>query len=124
LIIFTLIVIIASCGNNENKTTDKATNTEQATADVPADPEAEKGLALVAKSDCFTCHQVMDNATGPAYQAIAERYKDKPGSVDSLAQKVIKGGAGNWGTVPMTAHPTVSEEDAKTMVKYVLSLKK
>ena len=79
---------------------------------------------LVAKSDCLTCHQILDNSTGPAYQAIAERYKDQPGAVDTLAHKIIKGGSGNWGTVPMTAHPTISEEDAKAMAKYVLSLKK
>ena len=124
LIIFTFIAIIASCGSNETKNTGNSTTNEPAAAETPTDPEAEKGLALVGQSDCFTCHQIIDNSTGPAYQAIAERYKNQPGAVDSLAQKIIKGGAGNWGTVPMTPHPTVSEEDAKTMVKYVLSLKK
>ena len=126
-VICAFIAIIASCGSNENKKSESTTPNETATTttpETPSDPEAEKGLALVGQSDCFTCHQIIDNATGPAYQAIAERYKDKPGSVDSLAQKIIKGGAGNWGTVPMTPHPTLSEEDAKTMVKYVLSLKK
>jgi cytochrome c len=124
LIIFTFIAIIASCGSNENKTSENTGANEPAATAAPADPEAEKGLTLVGQSDCFTCHQVVDNSTGPAYQAIAERYKDQPGAIDSLAQKIIKGGAGNWGTVPMTPHPTLSEEDAKTMVKYVLSLKK
>lgn len=122
-VIFSFIAIIASCGSNENKSAETTTS-EAPKTEAPADPEAEKGLALVAKSDCFTCHQVVDNSTGPSYQSIAERYKGQPNAVDSLAQKVIKGGSGNWGTVPMTAHPTLSEEDAKTMVKYVLSLKK
>jgi len=120
LIIFSLVALIARCGSNKNKTT----STNKTTTEAPADPEVEKGLALVGKSDCLTCHKILDNATGPAYQAIAERYKDKPGSVDSLAHKVIKGGSGNWGTIPMTPHPAISEEDAKAMVKYVLSLKK
>lgn len=124
IVIFSLIAIIASCGSNENKSSETTTTNEAPKTEAPADPEAEKGLALVANSDCFTCHQVVDNSTGPSYQSIAERYKGQPGAIDSLAQKIIKGGSGNWGTVPMTAHPTVSEEDAKTMVKYVLSLKK
>lgn len=124
LVILSFIAIIASCGGNENKSSETPTTNGSASSSTPSDPEAEKGLALVAQSDCFTCHQVADNATGPSYQSIAERYKNQPAVIDSLAQKIIKGGAGNWGTVPMTAHPTVSEEDAKTMVKYVLSLKK
>ncbi len=45
-------------------------------------------------------------------------------SIDSLPGKVIKGGAGVWGTIPMTPHPTVSQEDAKAMVMYVMSIKK
>jgi cytochrome c len=40
-----------------------------------------------------------------------------------LAATIIKGGSGVWGTVPMTAHPTLSEEDARQMVKYILLLK-
>lgn len=124
IVIFSFIAIIASCGSNENKPAETSNTNGAATTEAPADPEAEKGLALVANSDCFTCHQIVDNSTGPSYQAIAERYKGQAGAVDSLAHKVIKGGAGNWGTVPMTAHPTLSEEDARTMVKYVLSLKK
>ena len=124
IVIFSFIAIIASCGSNENKSSETTNTSGSANTEAPADPEVEKGLALVANSDCFTCHQVIDNSTGPSYQAIAERYKGQPDAIDSLAQKIIKGGAGNWGTVPMTAHPSLSEEDAKTMVKYVLSLKK
>jgi cytochrome c len=43
--------------------------------------------------------------------------------LDTLSDKIIKGGGGRWGAVPMTPHPQVSKEDATTMVKYVLSLK-
>ena len=38
-------------------------------------------------------------------------------------KKVMKGGSGNWGTVPMAGHPNISKADAELMVKYVLSLK-
>jgi cytochrome c len=55
---------------------------------------------------------------------VAEKYPNTAENVSMLAGKVIKGGSGNWGTVPMTAHPAISPEDAATMVKYVLMLKK
>jgi cytochrome c len=120
------LAFIVACGNNaDTKDTKETTETQaEPTAPTPAaDPEVERGLALVGKSDCFTCHKVVDKSTGPAYEAVAAKYPDDQAVIDSLAHKVIKGGVGNWGTVPMTPHPDLSEEDAKAMVKYVLSLK-
>jgi cytochrome c len=78
---------------------------------------------LIAQSDCLTCHKVEDKLVGPAYREVANKYAGQPGAVDSLASKIIHGGAGNWGQVPMTPHPQLSKEDAQTMVKYILSLK-
>ena len=91
--------------------------------DTATDPEVEKGLDLIAKSDCLTCHKVAEKFTGPAYVEVAKRYAGQPGIEDTLAQKIIKGGSGNWGTVMMIPHPTISPEDAKAMVKYILSIK-
>ena len=106
--------------NNSNKDTVSA---EKPTR--PAmDPIVQKGLQAVAKSDCLTCHKVEEKFTGPAYAAVAARYPNNQQVIDSLAGKIIKGGSGNWGTIPMTPHPSVSEEDARLMVQYVLSLKK
>lgn len=123
IFLFSLIAIIASCGNNaENKASETKTGTE-ATA-TKEDPEVEKGLNLIAKSDCLTCHQVETKATGPAYTAVAEKYPKNDEVLDSLSDKIIKGGSGNWGTIPMIAHPTLSKDDAKAMVTYILSLKK
>jgi cytochrome c len=119
LIIFSFIAIIYACNNNENdRSADSAT-----TETTVEDPEAEKGLALVAKSDCFTCHKVADASVGPAYEAVAARYPKNDAVVDSLAGKILHGGAGNWGSIPMTPHPDLSEDDAKSMVRYILSLK-
>jgi cytochrome c len=120
------LLLMISCGNEEKKTeskTESGTETQTTQTETPQDPEVEKGLQLVAQSDCLTCHKIADNYTGPSYQAIAAKYENTPAVIDSLAQKIIKGGAGVWGTVPMTPHPQVSQEDARTMVKYVLSLK-
>ena len=124
ILLVSLAIFIFSCGNN-NSNTNGSTNANGTTASAPAktDPEVDKGLALVGKSDCFTCHKITDPLVGPPYQKVAEKYTATPEVIDTLAQKVIKGGSGNWGTVPMTPHPTISKEDAQAMVKYVLSLK-
>ncbi|HWJ89888.1 MAG TPA: c-type cytochrome [Flavisolibacter sp.] len=124
-VLFSFLACIAACnssGSSSNNTKDSSNAKTETSAST--DPQVEKGLNLVAKSDCFTCHKVDEASTGPAYTAVAERYAGKEGAVDTLAQKIIKGGAGNWGAVPMIGHPSISEEDAKSMVHYVLSLKK
>jgi cytochrome c len=83
----------------------------------------EKAIELIAKSDCLTCHAVDEKKVGPAYRDVANKYVADEQTKTLLAEKIIKGGSGVWGPVPMTPHPTISEEDAKTMVTYILSLK-
>ena len=123
IVIFSFIAFIASCGNNNTENKPADAKTEEATSKAE-DPEVEKGLNLVATSDCLTCHQVETKSPGPAYVEVAAKYPNNDAVVDSLSDKIIHGGSGNWGTVPMTPHPSISKDDAKAMVKYVLSLKK
>ncbi|MGV3503018.1 MAG: PA14 domain-containing protein [Adhaeribacter sp.] len=78
--------------------------------------------AIMDKSDCNTCHNRTEKTIGPAYTAIAQKYQTSPQTQEMLVQKVIQGGAGNWGQVPMTPHPDLSKEDAGTLVAYILSL--
>ncbi len=117
-----------SCGGGNDKNPETETRKdvaeEQAEETTAENPDYEKGLELVGKSDCFTCHKVNEASTGPAYQAVAAKYPNNPAVIDSLSDKVIKGGAGNWGVIPMTPHPQLSKEDAVAMVKYVMTLKK
>lgn len=80
------------------------------------------GEGLIAGSDCYTCHKERNENIGPAYLAVAERYDDRPATISQLAAKVIKGGNGVWGERLMSAHPALSQEDAETMVGYILSL--
>lgn len=84
--------------------------------------EYAKGKTLIDRSDCKTCHAVDRQINGPAYQAIAERYRKSEFAVRDLSQKIIKGGAGNWGQTVMSAHPQISEENAGEMVRWILSL--
>ena len=129
-VIFTSSLFIISCGGgdssaNTNEADKKTTDETKATAPAAEvkDPEAEKGLSLVAKSDCLTCHKLTEPLVGPAYAAVAAKYKGQENMVDSLAHKIIKGGSGVWGEVPMTPHPQISEDEARSMVHYVMSIK-
>lgn len=83
----------------------------------------EKGSNLITKSDCLTCHKIKEKNIGPAYVAIAGKYPPAPENIVYLTSKIIKGGKGVWGEVPMTPHPTISQKDATEMVNYILSLK-
>ncbi|MBN8663023.1 MAG: c-type cytochrome [Chitinophagales bacterium] len=121
------IAAAIACGGGASekaKETAAAAPTETAAPSVSDNPDYQKGLELVAKSDCLTCHKVAEKNIGPAYQEVAAKYENTEANVKMLAEKIIKGGKGNWGEVMMTAHPTVSQADAEQMVKYILLLKK
>jgi len=85
-------------------------------------PEIEDGKALIAKLDCLACHKTDTKLVGPAYTAVAEKYPQDQNSVDLLSQKVINGGSGVWGPVPMAPHPAITLADANKIVKYILTL--
>ena len=78
----------------------------------------------MAAADCYTCHKADVKVIGPAFADIAAKYPSTPANIDTLANKVIKGGKGNWGEVPMTPHPNIALADAKTIVTYILTLKR
>jgi cytochrome c len=79
---------------------------------------------LIKTSGCVACHQNDVKVVGPAYKDVAAKYKGDAGAAAKLAAKVKTGGSGVWGPVPMPPHPQVKEADIKTMIAYVLSLKK
>ncbi|WP_245803568.1 PQQ-dependent sugar dehydrogenase [Algoriphagus marinus] len=80
------------------------------------------GRNLIELSDCKSCHQYDTTSIGPSYKAVAERYPDTPANIEMLVGKVINGGSGVWGDHGMSAHPQLSESDAKRMIEYVLSM--
>lgn len=85
-----------------------------------ADNSLEAGLALIEGSDCRTCHQNDTRVIGPSYKEVAEKYSEE--DIDVLVSHIIDGSVGIWGEIPMTPHLDLSEEDARLMVKYILSL--
>lgn len=85
-----------------------------------ADNSLEAGLALIEGNDCRTCHQNDTKVIGPSYKEVAEKYTEE--DINVLVSHIIDGSVGIWGEIPMTPHLDLSEEDARLMVKYILSL--
>ena len=78
---------------------------------------------LAKKKNCMACHAIDKKLVGPSYKDVAKKYAGQKDAVDKLAVKVMKGGSGVWGAVPMPANPQVSEAEAKQLVQWVLGLK-
>jgi cytochrome c len=132
--------VITACGGKSNKAgnRDSVTATDQTAkeAESSADTNSNKigtektkaliapGAKLIAANDCNTCHKEDVKVIGPAFVDVAVKYPPTDSNIDSLANKIIKGGKGHWGEIPMTAHPGLAVNDAKDMVRYILSLKK
>jgi cytochrome c len=120
---------LVACNSNDKSKSDETkteTKDEKASTEtsITDNPDYQAGLALIGKSDCLTCHKVDEPLTGPPYRDVANKYASQaPGIIPQLAEKIIKGGTGVWGQVPMLPHPTISQADAETMVKYILLLK-
>lgn len=123
LVAFSVLATIVACGSGNDKKDEKAAAPATVAPDLSKNPDYQKGLELVAGSDCLTCHKVSSKLTGPAYREVAGKYENTDENITLLAGKIIKGGSGNWGAIPMTPHPALSEADAKQMVKYILLLK-
>src|SRR4051812_34458980 len=110
LSVLSLTVFCFACGSNNSSDKGGAESAPAATS-VMDSPDWVKGEKLVAKSDCFTCHKLNDASTGPSYISVSEKYENTPANQEMLAKKVISGGAGVWGQIPMAAHPALPKED-------------
>ncbi len=122
LLICSGLILACNSGGSSAKT--------DSTATAPAAPAAvdSKGLELIGASDCTTCHRLHKETAGasigPSYSEVAAKYSPAADTtVDRLVNKIIAGGSGVWGSVPMTPHPALAPADVKEMVTYILSLK-
>ncbi len=138
-LILSICAVISACGGgSKSGSTDStaAANQTAKASETSVDTNANKigtedsgaavapGAKLIAAADCSTCHKVHEKVIGPAFADVAAKYPPTESNIDSLAAKIIRGGKGHWGDIPMAAHPTLAVNDAKEMVKYILSLKK
>lgn len=124
LVAIALMVFIGACSSNPSENKSDAAATAAPANDLSANPDYQKGIALIAKSDCLTCHKTDTKNIGPAYKDVAAKYENTEANVTLLATKIMKGGTGVWGQIPMTPHAAMSEEDARALAKYVLLLRK
>ena len=81
------------------------------------------GAKLIAAGTCTSCHKEKEKLVGPAYGDVAKRDPTTEANIAMLATKIIVGGQGHWGEIPMTPNPGVTQADAREMVQYILSLK-
>lgn len=79
--------------------------------------------ALATSKNCMACHAVDKKVVGPAYKDVAAKYAGQKDAVDKLSAKILKGGSGVWGPVPMPANTQVNEAEAKKLASWVLSQK-
>ncbi|MDH3210146.1 MAG: c-type cytochrome [Burkholderiaceae bacterium] len=80
-------------------------------------------MELAQKKNCLACHATDKKLVGPSFKDIAAKYGGQKDAVAQLATKIIKGGAGVWGPVPMPANTQVNEAEAKQLAQWALSQK-
>lgn len=80
------------------------------------------GGMIINSNDCYHCHAINSKSIGPTFIEIAEKYKSDKDAEESLAEKVINGSRGVWGSASMSAHPDLPLDDAKRMVRFILNL--
>lgn len=85
--------------------------------------DAKAGEALVKSSGCLACHTLDKKTVGPAYKDIAAKYRGNRSAEADLVKKVKAGGKGAWGDIPMPPNAHIKDEDIKTMVQWILSIK-
>ncbi len=84
---------------------------------------AQASAELAGKNNCTACHQAEVKVVGPALKDIAAKYAGVDGAANQLAGKIKNGSSGVWGNIPMPPNVNVSDEDAKTLAEWILSLK-
>ncbi|WP_144043697.1 c-type cytochrome [Sphingobacterium cellulitidis] len=133
LLLISVILCLTGCNHRNPNTAqnlpDIAENSKESyIRAIPGEDEdvdsalIEKGKVLLSDSDCYTCHRPDKKVLGPSFHDINRRYPRKEVFINILAQRVILGGSGAWGTVIMKPHPKLSTADAEAMLTYILSL--
>ena len=89
-------IFACNSADDQKATDEKKADTAAAAETAPA-PSSDRGLELIAASDCTTCHDIETKKIGPAYRDVAAKYEATPAVIDTLVSKVIKGGVGVWG---------------------------
>lgn len=84
---------------------------------------ASASQEMASKKNCMACHAMDKKLVGPSYKDIAAKYAARKDAVDVLSQKIVKGGSGTWGPVPMPANPQVTDAESKDLVRWIMTVK-
>lgn len=84
---------------------------------------AQADLALATQKNCMACHSVDKKVVGPSYKDVAAKYAGQLGAIDKLTVKVLKGGSGSWGPIPMPANAQLTESEAKKLISWIITLR-
>ncbi len=90
-----------------------------ATTSAPAFADA----ALATSKNCMACHAIDKKLVGPSYKDVAAKYSGQGDAVAKLAGKIVKGGGGVWGPVPMPANAQVSPDEATKLATWIMTQK-
>jgi cytochrome c len=90
-------------------------------AALPTSSAAFASAELAKSKNCVACHSVERKMIGPSYKAMAERYGKDESAIKVLSEKIVKGGSGSWGQMPMPPQAGVAPEEAEVLVKWILS---
>src|SRR5438552_14754344 len=78
---------------------------------------------LVKEKACLSCHTLDKKLVGPAYKEVAAKYKSRKDGEAYLSKKIREGSTGVWGAIPMPPNGTVADDEARTLAKYILTVK-
>jgi cytochrome c len=84
---------------------------------------AQANEKLAQASGCTACHTMDKKVIGPSFKDIAAKYRANKGAEADLIKKVKAGGKGVWGDIPMAPNAHVKDEDIKSIVQWILSIK-
>jgi cytochrome c len=87
-----------------------------------ASSSAMASADLAKAKNCMACHAVASKLVGPAFKDVSAKYAGRKDAEAKLVDKVLKGGSGTWGAIPMPANPQLSEAEARALVKWILAL--
>ena len=114
---------LTGCGSDsDDAAVTEAVVPEVAPVEVAIEVNPEVLAADLKSLGCYACHAIETKRVGPSYRAVAERYRDQPESVPTLVAKVIDGGGGVWGPIPMITHPHLSAEQLTPLIERILQL--
>lgn len=99
-----------------------AANAARAVSDAPKGADVSRGPAALAReSNCLACHATASRMVGPSFREVADRYRGDAKAEATLSGRVRVGVQGNWGAIPMPPHPNLSDEDARSLIRWILS---